>query len=96
MWDLATAVGVAIVILYSMHLYYVFKGGRLARAYTLALYGFGVLLTAFVLRFLLDLASIDPIQTFGVSVRDSGVLISVVLLALSIRELKAFWRNEKR
>ena len=95
-WDLATAIVIAVVILYSMYLYQIFKGGRLSKAYTLELCGFGVLLATFALRFLLDLAGIDPVQSFGISVRDVGVLIAVILLALSVREMKIFWRNEKR
>jgi hypothetical protein len=93
-WNLATAVALGVTLYYTYGVWSAFKGGKIEKSYAYMVWGVAVLLLAFVVRFAFDLADITPIDVYGVSVRDCGVLVALVLFCFSARGLRQFWRGE--
>ena len=89
-WNLVTAVAFLVGSLYSYRLYLSFRGGKLARKYSLSLWAFVVLFATFALSALFNFANISP-TSYDVSVKDLGVLVAGVLLVASLREASKFW-----
>ncbi|MDG6901522.1 MAG: hypothetical protein JRM80_06125 [Nitrososphaerota archaeon] len=92
-WDLATTVILAFALYFAYGLYVAFKGGKLQRAQAAFMGGLAILLTAFVFRTLFDLAGVDPVNVYGISVRDLGIVFGALFLCWSAWELGRFWRS---
>ena len=92
-WSIVTIVAVTVALAYSASLARLFKGGKIQLGYRTLLYSLGVLLIAFVAKLMMDILQINPVTAFGISVRDSGVVVAMILIAVSLRQISRSWRN---
>ncbi len=90
-WNLASFVVCLAFLVYGLRLYKEFRGGKLSRGYSFTLGAILVALLTFFVSLALNLVGVTPLATYGVSVKDGGILISLVLFTLALRELSLFW-----
>jgi hypothetical protein len=67
-----------------------FKGGKISKANTLAFWGFVAAFVTFFVSFLFNLVDFSPTSSYGISVKDLGVLIAGLLIMASLRESSRF------
>lgn len=90
-WNLISGVASLLVLFYAYRIYRTFKGGKLGRSTRLTLWAILTLLATFFLSLFLDLENINATLTYGVSIKDLGVLVAIVFMGLSLRDSALFW-----
>jgi hypothetical protein len=90
-WNLASAMAFAVGIVYAYRLHLNFRGGELTRVYQFSLLALVVLFVTFVISILFNFANVTTTTSYGVSVRDMGILIAGFLFIGSLREASKFW-----
>ena len=90
-WDSATIEVVLIAGFYTLKLRSTFRGGKLEKAYNYYLLASAVLLSVMSVSLFLDVAEVRPVETFSVSLRDLGLIASIMFLAAGLRKLTQFW-----
>jgi hypothetical protein len=93
-WNFATGVFLLGVSYYSYRLHSVSKGGTIQKAYTYILLGFAVMCAAFFVKFVCNLFDFEPVIAYGISVRDTGVLVGTALLLAGLRRLASIWTTK--
>jgi uncharacterized membrane protein YbhN (UPF0104 family) len=90
-WNIVTALAFLGAVVYSYRLGRMFKGGKISKTNTYALWGFVAAFLTFLISFVFNLASFSPTTSYGISVKDLGILIAGVLIMASLREASRFW-----
>ena len=90
-WNLASAMAFAVGIVYAYRLHLNFRGGKLTRGYQYSLLALVVLFATFIVSILFNFADITTTTSYGISVRDLGILIAGFLFIGSLREASKFW-----
>jgi hypothetical protein len=93
-WNVFTGIFLLAVSYYTYSLISASKGGRLQRPYTYILLGFAIMCAAFFVKFVCNLYDFEPVVAYGISVRDTGVLIGSVFLLAGLRYLAKFWNDQ--
>jgi hypothetical protein len=92
-WDGVTLLFCLGVLLYVNRLHRTFKGSLVDASYSYYLAALVVVACGFAIKVVLDAASITPID-YGISVRDSAIIIALFLAVLGLRRAAIFWNPE--
>jgi len=95
LWNLASFAASLVVFVFAYRLYVTLRGGPISHAYSLILTAIGVLSATFFISLLFNLAGISPVTSYGISIRDIGVLAAVIMIGYALRSSHLFWISFK-
>jgi len=93
-WNIASFLVSLVVLVSAYRLYSTFRGGKLSRGYAYLLSAIVVAALTFLVSFALDYAGVNPTVTYGISVKDTGVLLALILVGLGLTDISAFWNPQ--
>jgi hypothetical protein len=90
-WDGATLIVIIAGLVYVDNLRRAFRGGKYGREFRYYTAAAAVLGSGYAIRVILDALNVST-TSYGLSVRDPALIISIGLLVLGLREATKFWQ----
>jgi len=86
-WDIAVVVALPFTFLYGWKVVKLFKGGRMGLSLLASMVALAIIWCAFIIKVGFDIVGVEPLDVYSISIRDLGVLASIMLLLASYRTM---------